>query len=84
MSNGESTMIVTISKGQQVTIPAKLRNKLGLVMGSKIEMIDDDGQIILKPVGDDLRHIFAQAKKVVPKRALTPEQIDELNERLFR
>ncbi len=31
-------MIVTISKGQQIIIPFKIRNKIGLKIGAKMEI----------------------------------------------
>ena len=33
-----NVMIITISKGQQITIPANIRENLGLNVGSKVEM----------------------------------------------
>ncbi|MFC1719448.1 hypothetical protein ACFL6S_37710 [Candidatus Poribacteria bacterium] len=33
---------------------------------------------------DDLKKLFAESDKIKPKHNFTPEQMDELNERLFR
>ena len=77
-------MITSISKGQQVTIPAEIRKKLGLDIGSKMEIEQKHGKIILKPVGEDLEKLFKEAKKIKPKHNLTAEQMDELNEEMFR
>ncbi len=77
-------MIVTISKGQQVTIPASIRNELGLHIGSKVEIEQDDGVIVIKPIDADLEHLFKQAKKIKPKHELTAEQMDTVNEKLSR
>lgn len=77
-------MIVTISKGQQITIPASLREEFGLQSGSKVDIEEEGGRIIIKPVGEDLEELFKQAKKLKPKHKLTAAQMDELNERLFR
>lgn len=77
-------MIVTISKGQQVTIPAEIRNKLGLNIGNKVEILQENGNIIIKPIGEDLEKLFKEAKKIKPKHNLTANQMDELNERMFR
>jgi len=76
-------MMVTISKGQQVTIPANIRKEFGLNIGSKMEISEENGKIILKPIGEDLNNIFIEAKKLKPKHKLTPKEMDELNERLF-
>jgi len=77
-------MIVEISKGKQITIPAEIRNLFDLVAGSKLEIFKRKTEIVLKPVGDDIDKIFKQAKKVKPKHNLSPVQMDELNERLLR
>ena len=77
-------MIVTISKGQQITIPAEMRKELKLKIGSKVEMVKGKNEIIIKPIDGDLEKLFEEAKNIKPKHNLTAEQMDELNERMFR
>ena len=77
-------MIITISKGQQITIPAEMRKKLKLKVGSKVELIRKENNIIIQPLEEDLEELFANAKNIKPKHGLTAEQMDELNEGLFR
>jgi len=77
-------MIITISKGQQITIPADMRKKLKLKVGSKVELIGKENKIIIQPIEEDLDELFEQAKYIKPKHNLTAEQMDELNEGLFR
>lgn len=77
-------MIVTISKGQQITIPANMRELLGLDIGSKVDVEYEEGKIVISPVGEELEDFFEQAKKWKPKYNLTAEQMDEFNERMFR
>ena len=77
-------MIVTISKGQQITIPASMRELLGLDVGSKVDVEYEEGRIVINLVGEELETIFKAAKKLKPKHNLTAEQMDELNERMFR
>ena len=77
-------MIVTISKGQQITIPAVFRKELKLKVGSKVELIKKENKIIIQPIDEDLEDMFEKAKHIKPKHNLTAEQMDELNERLFR
>ena len=77
-------MIITISKGQQITIPARMREMLGLDIGSKVDMDYEDGKIVIRPVGEELEEFFKLAKKWKPKYNLTAEQMDEMNERMFR
>lgn len=76
-------MIVELSKGRQVTIPAKIRNELALKAGSKLEIVRRGNHIILQ-AAEDLDTFFQKARQVKPKRSLTAKQMDELNERLFR
>ena len=77
-------MIVTISKGQQITLPAHIRKQLGLTIGSKVEIEQKGCKIIIQPLGEDLDSIFEKAKKIKPKHKLTAEQMDQLNEKMFR
>ena len=77
-------MIVTISKGQQITIPANMREMLGLDIGSKVDVEYEEGKIVISPVGEELEEFFRQAKKWKPKYHLTAKQMDEINERMFR
>ncbi len=77
-------MIVTISKGQQITIPADVRDLLGLAVGSKIELDVEDDKIILRAVGEDLEAVFRETAQVKPRYKLTAKQMDDLNERVFR
>lgn len=77
-------MILTVSKGQQITIPANIREQWGLHPGSKVELAQEKGKIILQPLSEDINTLFKKAKQIKPKRHLTPAQMDELNERAFR
>ena len=77
-------MIATISKGQQITIPASIREALALEVGSKMEIEQIGKKIVLKPLGDELETLFEQAKKIKPRQKLTAKQMDKLNEMLFR
>lgn len=73
-------MIVTISKGQQITIPADMRKDLNLRVGSRVEVVKRKNEIIIRPIGEDLEKLFEEAKKIVPKHGLTAEQMDQLIE----
>ena len=79
-------MITKISKGLQVTIPVAIRNNLGLEVGSRLEITEGDGKIILEPIAknDDLEKMFERTKNIKPKYKMTAEEMDEYNERLFR
>lgn len=73
-------MIVTISKGQQLTIPAEFRKEFDFKAGSKVEVIKKQNKIIIQPLEEDLDKLFANAKNIKPKYRLTAKQMDELTE----
>jgi AbrB family looped-hinge helix DNA binding protein len=77
-------MLVTISKGMQITIPAAMRKAFDLRAGERVELIQKKDKIVIKPIGEELEVLFEEAKHIKPKYNLTPEQMDELNERMFR
>ncbi|PIN74634.1 hypothetical protein COV18_07115 [Candidatus Woesearchaeota archaeon CG10_big_fil_rev_8_21_14_0_10_37_12] len=77
-------MIVEMSKGRQITLPAELREEFDLSAGSKIEIVKRNKEIVLRPIGDELDVLFKAAKSIKPKHNLTAKQMDELNERLLR
>ena len=45
--------IVKVSSKGQIVIPAELRRKYNIDRGSKINVLDGDGEIILRPVLQD-------------------------------
>ncbi|MBI2108015.1 AbrB/MazE/SpoVT family DNA-binding domain-containing protein [Candidatus Woesearchaeota archaeon] len=73
-------MIITVSKGQQITIPSEYRKNLGLRVGSKVEMIKKGAAIIIKPIDGDLSKLFEEARSIKPKHRLTAKQMDVLIE----
>lgn len=73
-------MIVTVSKGQQITIPSEYRKDLNLHVGSKMDLIRKGNAIIIKPIDEDLGKLFEEARKIKPKYALTAKQMDRLIE----
>ncbi len=42
--------VATISKKGLMTLPSKLRRKFSIEEGSKVKLIEQDGQIILVPI----------------------------------
>ncbi len=77
-------MIVTLSKGMQITIPASIREELGMEVGSRMEMEKKDENIVLKPIGDNLTTLFHKAKSIKPKHNLSIKEMENFNERAFR
>lgn len=77
-------MLVQLSKGRQLTIPSEIRDALELDAGSKLEMTLKDKEIVLRPIGDDLKKLFDEAIRLNPKHKLTPKEMDAYNEALLR
>ncbi len=75
-----NSTIVTMSKGMQITIPASLREELGLDVGSRMELEGKRGSIVLKPLGEELETLFKEAKTIKPKHKFTAEEMDKLIE----
>ena len=73
-------MIITVSKGQQITIPSEYRKEFGWQIGSKVELTKEGNKIIIKPIGEDLQKLFEEAKSLKPKFRLTAKQMDEVIE----
>ena len=73
-------MIISISKGQQITIPSKYRKDLNLHVGSKVEVLKKGDKIIIQPIEEDLARLFEEAKRIKPKYKLTAKQMDKLIE----
>ncbi len=77
-------MIIEVSKGRQITIPVEIRNEFKLDTGSKLELIKRKNEIVLRIIGENLDSLLDNAKNVKPKHKLNAQQMDELNDRLFR
>ena len=74
------SMMITISKGQQITIPAEYRKELDLREGSRMELEIKGGKIIIKPIDEDVKKVFEEARKGKFKRTMTAEEMDKLTE----
>lgn len=57
-----STMYSTITQKGQITLPAGLRHKLGLLPGAKVSMREVAGTIVIDPPGD-MDAVRTRAKK---------------------
>lgn len=67
------TTATVTSKGQ-VTIPAEVRQRLGIESGDRIEFVEIEGGYAIKPAIDDVRSLKGLLRKP-PK----PVTIDDMN-----
>ena len=78
-------MIIEISKGQQITLPASIRKKYGWKPGTKINLEDTKDGVKLESVEpqESWKEIWKEADKYPCK--LTPKELKELiHEEIFR
>jgi AbrB family looped-hinge helix DNA binding protein len=73
-------MIITISKGQQITIPSQVREALKLNVGTRLELEQKGKSLVLKPLDEDLEQLFKEAKKTKPKHNWSAEHMDKVIE----
>ena len=78
-------MITRISKGYQMTIPAKIRKKFGLDIGTPIDVEERGTEIIVKPLGkptkEGLKELFRESDRY--KSNLTPEQLEKMEDDIY-
>ncbi|MBI2176090.1 AbrB/MazE/SpoVT family DNA-binding domain-containing protein [Candidatus Woesearchaeota archaeon] len=78
-------MITKISKGYQITIPAGVRHRFGLDIGTPIDIEERGREIVIKPVGkatkSSLNELFKESDKYVNN--LTPEQLEEMEKDIY-
>lgn len=77
-------MMIKINKGYQITIPAEIRNELGLGIGTPLEVRKEDGKIVFSPIKENMQELFMNANKKIPKRKMTVTDMGKINEKLFR
>jgi AbrB family looped-hinge helix DNA binding protein len=54
---------VVVTKKGQVTIPIRLRKKFGIDQGSKVEIVEEDGKIVIKKLPSFLDLVGSGAGK---------------------
>ena len=78
-------MITKVSKGYQLTIPAKVRRKFGLEIGTSVDIEDRGKEIVIKPLSratkEELKELFKESDRY--KNTLTPEQLEKMEEDLY-
>lgn len=74
-------MLVRISSKGQLVIPKPLRESMGLTAGTMIELVLEDGHLVLQPISarsalDELVDLFADAPDLIA--ALEAEHREEI------
>ena len=78
-----------ITSQGQISVPAKIRKKLGVAPGSVLEWHEKDGEIIVKRATqytseDIFAAIFPELQDGSPREVFTVEEMDKGIERLMR
>ncbi len=69
-------MIATVTSKGQLTLPAEARRRLGIVPGTRLDVIiTDDDRLEVIPMTGSVKKLKGMLPK--PKRALTLEQMDD-------
>ena len=78
-------MITKVSKGYQITIPAKVRHRFGLDVGTPIDIEEKGKEIVIRPLGKatkkGLNKLFKESDKYINN--LTPEQLEEMEKDIY-
>ena len=77
-------MITKVSKGYQITIPAELRHRFGLDIGTPIDIEEKGKEIVIRPLGktkSSLNELFKESDKYVNN--FTPEQLEEMEKDIY-
>ena len=64
----------TLTTKGQVTIPANVRQRLGLTSGDRIEFVEIEGGFAIKPAIDDVRSLKGLLRK--PAKAVSIEDMN--------
>ena len=77
-------MIKKISKGYQITIPAQIRKKFDLTIGTPIDIEAKESEIVLKPFDakKEMEKLFKEADKF-PKHNLSIEDLEKMEEGIY-
>ena len=77
-------MLTKMSKGYQITIPAEIRKKFDLGIGTPIDIEVKKEEIVLKPFDAkrEMERLFKEADKF-PRHSLTAEDLEKMEEGLY-
>ena len=66
----------TVTSQGQITIPAEIRERLGVKAGGKLRLtVESDERVVVGPVDLSIRRMFGMLGK--PRRTLTVEEMDD-------
>ena len=75
-------MLSKVSKGYQITIPAKIRHKFGLHIGTAIDIEPKKEGIMIRPVKENLKGLFEEAKKF-RQHSLSIQDMEKMEDGIY-
>jgi len=73
--------VASVSTKGQVVIPGPIRKSLGITSGSKLVVMTDGENVLMKPIQsprmDSFRELLEESRKAVAEAGLTPEDVNE-------
>lgn len=75
-------MLSKVSKGYQITIPAKIRHKFGLHIGAAIDIESKKEYIIITPIKENLKELFEEAKKF-KRHSLSVQDMEKMEDGIY-
>lgn len=71
--------LVEINKGRSLTLPAEIRRKYALKPGSRLELKEKDGEIVLTPLNANEENIFELIDKNT--QAISDRELSEIKKK---
>ncbi|MDG5816643.1 AbrB/MazE/SpoVT family DNA-binding domain-containing protein [Chitinispirillales bacterium ANBcel5] len=75
------TEITSVSSKGQVVIPDKIRKQMGLTSGSKLIVVTDGTNLLLKPIEepklDSFKKLIEESRKFAKKEKLTKSDVQK-------
>lgn len=73
--------VATVSTKGQVVIPNPIRRSLGITSGSKLVVMTDGKNVLMKPIQppqiESFRELLKESRKAAVEAGLTPEDVEE-------
>jgi AbrB family looped-hinge helix DNA binding protein len=73
--------VASVSTKGQVVIPGAIRKSLGITSGSKLMVMTDGENVLMKPIQpprmESFRELLEESRKAAAEASLTPDDVQE-------
>lgn len=74
--------VASVSTKGQVVIPRAIRKSLGITSGSKLVVMTDGENVLMKPIGptrkESFEELLRESSRLADEAGLTPADVDEV------